>query len=408
MDQTLKWRVLFVDDDPNILQGLRRMLYPMRSKWDLKFVDSGQHALEELSESPFDVIITDMRMPGMDGAELLGEVRRLHPTVSRIVLSGHSEREMIIRAVGSAHQYLSKPCSAECLVSTITRTCSLKELLLNSNAGKMVSAMTTVPSIPQLYTKLIDIVSRSDSCTMELSSIISRDIGMSAKILQLVNSDFFGLGGKVSNVDQAINLLGSDIIRSLVLSIGVFSKVDANSLASRIATDTCMHSITTAAFARQIAISERFDKESIDDCFTSGLLHDSGRLIMAVNMPEEYETIVNRFHNGTVPLADLEREAFGTSHAEVGAYLLGLWGLPYSIIETVAYHHRPSSCEHRQVGPVLAVHIADCMCDDEKACLDLDYLDSLDLRSHIDSWRILCEVTLEEGLWENILSKYSE
>jgi len=113
-----KKRVLFVDDEPRILDGRRRMLRSMRHEWKMSFAETGQEALAILANQPFDVVVVDMRMPGMDGVQLLSEVRKRHQII-RIVLSGTADREAILRAVGLAHQYLSKPCDAETLKSVL-------------------------------------------------------------------------------------------------------------------------------------------------------------------------------------------------------------------------------------------------------------------------------------------------
>src|ERR1017187_6368046 len=111
--------LLFVDDEVRVLQGLQRQLYGMRNEWNMNFKEGGAKALDFMASAPVDVIVTDMMMPGMDGAQLLTEVMKRHPDTIRIVLSGHADREAILRLVGPAHQYLSKPCDAEELRNAI-------------------------------------------------------------------------------------------------------------------------------------------------------------------------------------------------------------------------------------------------------------------------------------------------
>src|SRR5256885_11774657 len=122
-------RILFVDDEPKVTEGLHRMLRSMRREWEMTFATSGAEALEKLSAKPFDVVVSDMRMPGMDGCQLLTEVMRRHPQVVRIILSGYSDKETIMRSIGLAHHYLSKPCDAETLKETIRRACDLRDQL---------------------------------------------------------------------------------------------------------------------------------------------------------------------------------------------------------------------------------------------------------------------------------------
>ena len=141
-------RILFVDDEPNVLSGLRRMLRSMRREWFMAFAHSGLEALAMLDDTPFDIVVTDMRMPGMDGAALLKQVMHRHPKTVRIVLSGQADREEILRAVGPIHQYLSKPCDAETIKATLTRACALDGLLPDDHLKELISKMETLPSLP--------------------------------------------------------------------------------------------------------------------------------------------------------------------------------------------------------------------------------------------------------------------
>ena len=109
-DTPAKTRILFVDDEPLVLQGLQRMLRPMRNEWEMAFVESGRRALEEMATLPFQVVVSDMRMPGMNGAQFLSHVQELYPRTVRLILSGHADKDLIMKCVGTAHQFLAKPC----------------------------------------------------------------------------------------------------------------------------------------------------------------------------------------------------------------------------------------------------------------------------------------------------------
>ena len=118
-------RILFVDDQQQVLDSLRDALRPQRHEWEMLFATSGADALAELERAPCDVVVSDMRMPGMDGAALLGHVEHSHPAAIRIVLSGSTEREVVMRAAAVAHRLLAKPCDVEELVRVVTRSCAL-------------------------------------------------------------------------------------------------------------------------------------------------------------------------------------------------------------------------------------------------------------------------------------------
>jgi DNA-binding NarL/FixJ family response regulator len=197
-------RVLFVDDDPLILSGLRRMLRDQRQEWEMCFACSGEDALRMLAEIPCDVVVSDMRMPQMDGAELLSRVRSMFPDTVRIVLSGQSDKEAILKCVGPAHQFLSKPCVPERLRETIQRACAVKGVLKSTELRTLVSQIDNLPSIPKVYERLISELRGPDVSIEDVANLIAADVGMTAKILQLVNSSFFGLPQRVTNLSHAV------------------------------------------------------------------------------------------------------------------------------------------------------------------------------------------------------------
>ncbi|MGB9624212.1 MAG: HDOD domain-containing protein [Phycisphaerae bacterium] len=418
----MKKRILFVDDEPNVLQGLQRMLRPMRNEWDAAFASGGPEALQKLAAEPFDVVVSDMRMPGMDGAQLLTEVMRHYPQTVRIVLSGHSDQEMILRSVGPAHQYLAKPCDAETLKSTVARACALHDLLTNETLKKLVSGTNTLPSQPALYAEMLRLLQSPNTSIDEVSRLIAQDIGMTAKILQLVNSAFFGLRRRVSNPSEAAVFLGLDTIKALVLSIQIFSLFERPAIRGFALETVWKHSLATAAAAKHLATTEKLDRASVEHAFLGGLLHDAGKLALAVNIRDRYAETIALANQRRIPLWQAERETLGATHAEVGAALLGIWGLPDPILEVIAFHHEPRKClakgfttltavyvanalvassgEPTQHPPerftaLTAVHVADVL-DWETAgdglagtrpALDTDYLAAIGAAERIDTWR---------------------
>ena len=317
-----KLKVLFVDDDPQLLQGLRRSLYSQRATWEMHFLQSGAEALKLLSAEPFDVIVSDMRMPEMDGAILLEEVRRRHPDMVRIALSGHCDQELIMRAAGPAHQYLAKPCDLETLKSAVTRASALRTLTGDKDLQKLVAGLTYVPSLSHFHRKLMSELESPAASVERIAEIISRDIGMTAKVLQLVNSEFFGFSQKMATVHEAVYFLGLETLRPLVLSLGVFSDIAAQARDDGAARRLWNHSLVTAILARQISNSEPEGRGFAAEAFTGGLLHDIGKVVLALNMPERHAAAYAAARRQECELAAAERAEFGASHCEVGAYLL--------------------------------------------------------------------------------------
>ncbi len=390
--------VLFVDDDPNVLSGLRRMLRTSCRSWEIDFAISGEEALQKLAARHFDVVVSDMRMPHMDGSQLLTEVRARYPRIVRIILSGHSERESILRAIGPTHQYLAKPCDPELLKTTIARALALLSLLDEPRLTDVISGMNRVPSMPSWYQEVLTEVQSSNASLKKVGAIISRDPGMTATILRLVNSAYFGLTQQVSDAAQAVTLLGLSTVSALVLTAQVFSSANAD-VARELAFESLWHhSVRVGIGARAITRSVTADRVQEDQAFTAGTLHDVGRLILGVNFRKRYKQVLDTSRATGRALYELETEEFGASHAEVGAYVLGLWGLPNPIIEAVAYHHTPHESFSASFSALTAVHSADSIDYAESSgCgtavgnkLDMDLLARIGLDKQVDEWRALC------------------
>ncbi len=390
--------LLFVDDEPRLLQGLQRQLRLMRQDWDMHFFEDARQALQFMDSQPVDIIVSDMMMPGMDGSQLLTEVAKRHPQAVRIVLSGHAERDAVLRLVGPAHQYLSKPCDADELRKTIVRAFALRDLLGNERLKQLTTRIKNLPTLPTLQDQLTGEL-RKESPSMEvIGEIISHDIGMTAKILQLVNSAFFGLALPINTPMEAAVYLGLNTIRSLVLAMEIFSQYNQQACRFFSLDALAQHSWITGTMARTVAQIERQELKVIDQCFLAGLLHDVGQMVLAFGLPEEYSLVIARARTDKLPIWQVEQESFGATHADVGAYLLALWGLPNPIIEAVALHHQPARCAAPEFSPAIAVHVADAFAHslaqtntEAPPQLDLAYLTQLGLNEKIDGWRERCQ-----------------
>ena len=333
-------RILFVDDEALVLKGLQRSLYGMRGEWEMVFEESGERGLEAMEAAPFDVVVSDMRMPGMNGAEFLNEVKARHPTTARIILSGHADRDLILQCVGAAHQYLTKPCEAGLLKETILRAFQRRPEVELERARTLLAGGEDLPVLETTYLELQKRLDDPDASVDQLATLVERDIGMAAKILKLTNSAFFGLRRSVASVSEALQLLGVDTVKSLVLMEGFLNQVrmglprglDLNQVESS--------SYRAAQVARRLAQAEA--PALAEGAFTAGLLHLSGLLVAARAQPQAYADILLRLEHEPLSLPELEREVVGIDHAQVGAYLLGLWGLPEGVVEGVRSHLTPS------------------------------------------------------------------
>jgi len=401
----MKRRILFVDDEHMVLKGLQRTLRKMRQDWDMTFVSSGREALNVLVKNPMDVIVSDMRMPEMDGGRLLAEVKKQHPHVVRIILSGQLDQEMTLKSVQLAHQSLSKPCDAEVLKHTLAKLFALRDFLSDKSIKSIISQIESLPSLPSIYTEIVKEMQADDPAIKKVGEIISKDLSMTAKILQMVNSAFFGLFRKINSPEQAVMMLGLETIKALVLSVKIFSEFNQKSFSWFQIDDLFNHSLTVSLYAKTIIKNENLGQELINNSMMAGLLHDLGKLILATNFEKPYRQVLAAAQGTGKNLLDLEYEAFGTSHAEIGAYLMGLWRLDNSIIEAIAFHHLPARSITQNIGLLTAVHVANALVHEartpadqntELQC-DTEYLDKLEITSRIPQWHQVCKELTERN-----------
>jgi putative nucleotidyltransferase with HDIG domain len=348
-------RILFVDDEPAVLDGLRAMLRKRRAEWQMEFVPSGIAALHALESQRFDLVCSDIRMPEIDGAQLLTAISERWPETVRIALSGHLELVQTMRLVPIAHQYLSKPCSAELLQNTLERCLRVQELLTQPALRALVGRVRKLPALPRTYAKLRQAMGRPNVSASEVAQIVSSDMVVAAKVLQVVNSAFFRLARRISRIEQAVTYLGFAAVGNLVMSTEVFSQWNKTSPIPGLDLETMQaKALIAAATARTLAAGTQF----VDDAMVAGLLHDIGYMILIEECPNELRHAQREADEQRIPLYQAERRIIGTSHAEIGAYLLALWGLPYSIVEAVAHHHEPSSVSHTEFDILGALVVA--------------------------------------------------
>jgi putative nucleotidyltransferase with HDIG domain len=335
-----------------VLSGIERSLRTMRKEWQMEFVSGGSEALETMAINSYDVVITDMRMPDMDGAQLLEKVKNRFPQTVRMALSGQSDRDTVFRCIGPTHQYLSKPCDIEEIKQKLMHAFALRDVLHYPPLKQLVSKMAAVPSSPSLLRSLEGLLDSADPSVSAVGDLVARDMGMTAKVLQLVNCAFLGAPMRIVSARQGVSIIGIENIKTLVQTTGLFPKF-TSTLPEQLP-NLWDHSLATAQFAKTIAQVEKADSHTIESAFTAGLLHDIGGLILASTYEERLSLApeISSTSGNPAGLPD-------NIHAQVGAYLLGLWGLPEEIVEAVAWHHEPSRADPTTFSPLIAVHLAD-------------------------------------------------
>jgi putative nucleotidyltransferase with HDIG domain len=384
--------LLFVDDEPSVLDGIRRLLRSGH-EWQLEFATSGQEALHLLSQHEVDVAVVDMRMPVMSGFELLETIAERYPYTVRLALSGESSEFSIIHAVGPVQQYLAKPCDAETLKRAISRALSISKLIPRGKHQQFISHLQSLSPLPDEYNKLVLELQSVEPSFRNIEQILARNVALAAKVLQAANSVLFGLRREVTSLSQAIAILGLTTMNQLFLGSKVFSSLPvspdkAGSLAS---IET--HCISVATISRVVAKELEVDAALAETAFTAGLLHDIGKMLIIELLPNERRIIeYSQSHaDASLELA-LELELLGTTHAQLGAYLLGLWGFPESLIEAVGWHHQPVQAKKSGLTAALIVHITNAIAHAKSApvrvwdLLDTDYLKKYKLISLVEKW----------------------
>ena len=392
--QPVRTRILIVDDEVTLLRLMKLGMRSMAGEWDLHFAESGEEAMKLINEKAFDVVITDMRMPGMNGAQLLNHVLREHPRTVRIILSGYADLNEMMNCVGLTHQFLNKPCSLDDLKNCLRRVTNVQSHLNHDKIRAATAGLKNLPSLPKTYLEIAEAV-QSDCCSTELiAEIAARDPGLSAKLLQIANSAYFGFGRKIFSVDEAVQLLGVSIIQSLALSTPLYSSFDQKKCPGFPLEQIWDHSAQVAALGRGLYRQHMDDPQLAEQAFAAGILHDIGKLILADSLEAEYSEVLKLSRETNTPLYQVEQEKLHTTHAEVGAYLLAIWGLPIPLVETVACHHHPSRCGTKDISLAGIIHISNALqhtqpghADIVPSPVDTDYLKQIHLDEHFEMWR---------------------
>ncbi len=388
-----KKRLLFVDDDADVLRGLKRMLRPFNKEWEVEMAASGEEALQMLEESHFDCVISDMRMPKMSGAELLTKVFEKHPKVARFVLSGHADSQPILQAIPVTHQYFSKPCTPEQLTNAVRRALSLHSFIQEDELKTIIGQVDSLPSRPQVFSELTRALTDENTSLEDVGKIVETDVAISAKLLQVVNSAFFGLPQNMSKVKDAASYLGVNMIKSIVLSEEMYRSFKiANKVPGFSLDEEYQISFMCAQIAKKLVQS----KDDAENAFMAAVLHRTGKLVLAQYLPEKLAQVVAAHKESDKLLAEVEKEIIGASNEYVGAYLLGLWGLPYPVVEAVAYHNQPWMVEHNEYQILDALYVATHLVADvhehaKDAEINIEYLEKLGVAKNLEQWREMTE-----------------
>jgi HD-like signal output (HDOD) protein len=325
----------------------------------------------------------------MDGVQLLNVVIKLYPQTSRIIISGVSDQAEAARALASTHQFIPKPFDANTLRAVLARINGLDAFLKEDRLKALAGRLRALPSFPALYLEIMKALDDPNMPMQTIDALIVKDPGLTAKMLQVVNSVALGLHEKVNDPLEAVQQLGLRTVRSLALSAHVFASFTPSQKINFPVDKLWGHLMKCGDSARAIMRAEDADHVYVEAAYTAGMLHDIGKLMLADSMPGEFQKVLQKTATGA-PFHESEMDVFGATHAGLAAYLLGLWGLPAPIVEAVAFHHTPEKSSLQAFSPLTAVHVANALeheIDGNDASLNEEYLEKIGVANRLDAWR---------------------
>ncbi|OGO85570.1 MAG: signal transduction protein [Clostridiales bacterium GWD2_32_59] len=362
-------KILFVDDEEQILKSVIRLF--RMTEYDVVTASDGEAALEILKTEHIDLIITDMRMPFMDGYELLAKVKELFPNIIRVILSGYTDEKLIFKAIqrNIAKLYVFKPWKNEKLLNIVEQIFETENAINNSNLLAHINNIEELPTIDANYQRIISLI-QNDADIEDITHEIEKDQAIALKVLHIANSAYYGV--KTGSIKQAVSYLGYQNINNLILSTSVIDALSNNGLSKTDSDILWKHAFITNKLVNFI-YSAFLCKNLRESSNTAGLLHDIGKVILFKYFGEKYDSLYIKSKKENLNIFELEKDVLGITHEEVGGYLLKWWELPYSIVEAAFFHHRPMDDRIIDKELVCAVHIADkyswdilrrkCLCD---------------------------------------------
>ena len=387
----MKRKILFVDGESRALRELHDALAARSQPWELHYCTSGLAALDVLHATPCETVVTDARLTDMSGDQFLDHVIKQHPQTHRVVLSDLGDVQALLRGVGNVNQFLILPCEVERLQIVLERAVTFDLWLPNQTVRALLGRLPQLPSPADHYALVVKELQSPHASLAAVGALIAEDPAMTARVLQLANSAAYGPPTEDADPVLAVRELGLANIKSLLLLSHTYSNFTKIQQAGFSVAELWRHSHATAKLAATIAREAGADAEMIRQSATAGLLHDIGKLALAANLTDLTSKVCALTKSPDVAWWQAEQQVFGATHGEVGAWLLGIWGLPVPIVEAVALHHHPTRFLSRAFCPLTAVHVANAFLHSENldtatARVDADYLRTIGVLDLVPRW----------------------
>jgi HD-like signal output (HDOD) protein len=384
-------RILVADAD---LKAWEEFRVALGDSWTVVGAATASAATAEAQKQPFDVVVANYALPDLDGAELLNRLRVANPKTLRFIAAAEALKDQVVCHVLGGHQFLAVPYDRETLKVSVERSLSV-DYGMSSSMRELVSRIRTFPTIPSLYLEIVNVLKDPNASTEEVGGIIAKDMAMTTKLVQVLNSAYFGLPRAITDPTEAVGILGFETVKSLTMTVKLLSQYDKVKPVYFSIDSIWRHSTNVARTARVMALLETGDNECSATAYTAGLMHDLGKVILAANFDEQYLGAHAVARKQQIPLWEVEKDIFGATHGEIGAYLLGLWGMSAEVVRVAALHHHPLRGGDAGFTPLTAVHVANALEYEGSAetdelpvpVLDAAYLRNLGLEDRVDLWR---------------------
>ncbi|MGD1085105.1 MAG: response regulator [Verrucomicrobiota bacterium] len=403
----MKKRILFVAKDQALWNEFQAQEPAATGDWEAQSAATGLEALDLIPVYNFAVVVADYNLPDMSGVELLDQFMRRQPSTHRIILSDISDTESTVKCVGKPHFHLLRPFGIQTLMNALAQAFAHEVWMPSKAVQALIAQMHQVPSPPTTYFKIIKEIQSPYASIETIAGYIAEDPAVTAKVLQLANSAVFGLELQVNQPLEAIAYIGLETTKALVLLAHTVSAFDKNKLAGYSVESLWTHSVCTGRIAQQIALMEKGGLEMAEQSFAAGLLHDIGKLLFCANLPGLFIKTLTLAREEHSNFWEAEAQLFpNAGHAELGAAILNIWGLPKPIIEAVALHHYPRRLGSHGISPLAAVHVANILEHETHPDLSIilpsqinsAYLAELGLAHREEQWRRQCHISNEPAL----------
>ncbi len=320
-------RILFVDDEPMILTGLRNGLRRHCARWDMIFAANASEALDHLASADVAVLVSDMRMPGMDGGALMETVREHDPRVIRILLTGYADADAMASVSAVAHQILRKPCPLATIALTLERGCRLHAVLHDPSTARIAAECVAIAPPPHLYADVARVLAYPELPGADITASLANDPDTCARVLALCTPSF-GFDRAYTTPADAVLQLGPELVGPLALAVHMWAAMEGL-VEPRTLRAAQLHGLAIARLARP------FDRASASDTLTCCLVHAFGKLLLEQRDPTTYAAVVARAAATSTPQSAVELEVFGTTHGRLVASTLANWGIALPVLDAL-------------------------------------------------------------------------